>query len=305
MIHCVEQEHRNELDTDLIRRMNLPNRVSKSVDLTVKAVQDIVVRGKNCMKWLRPYNAVVTVLQKDGLTLAKADAILEDFEEKIKRHKEEGPHKALYHCPLKMTRSSVNSTVHSTNKAFETGVIKIQNGQYSLLTDAEKKAGEKLKKCNIKRAGRDEPPDSPNSEGFQDGDDEGGVGVTRSPESPGLNEVLDRYDAKLAELAADQDPYEPCDNIVASAACIERVWNHGRNILRYYRQSLSPHMFETILFLKMNAEIWNSPETMQLAINQATKNRSSEKTKKILELEKKMKQLCLSLVDEDMDADDN
>ena len=48
-----------------------------------------------------------------------------------------------------------------------------------------------------------------------------------------------------------------CDFILGSAAEIERVWSTAELILRKARFSMTPHLFEALIFLKFNHGHWD------------------------------------------------
>jgi hypothetical protein len=55
----------------------------------------------------------------------------------------------------------------------------------------------------------------------------------------------------------DPCPYVNCNFIFGSAAKVERLWSMGKQILRYDRSSMTPLVFETMLFLKVNRHYWD------------------------------------------------
>ena len=47
------------------------------------------------------------------------------------------------------------------------------------------------------------------------------------------------------------------DHVIGSAAVVERLWSVARYILTTNRSSLSPVMFEAVLFLRSNRTLWD------------------------------------------------
>ncbi len=50
--------------------------------------------------------------------------------------------------------------------------------------------------------------------------------------------------------------YVNCDFILGSAAEVERLWSVAKNILKDNRKSMTPLLFEALLFLKVNNSYW-------------------------------------------------
>eukprot|EP00171_Calliarthron_tuberculosum_P005080 IDg5080t1 len=51
--------------------------------------------------------------------------------------------------------------------------------------------------------------------------------------------------------------YRDCGFVLGSAAIVERLWSVGKNIYSENRKSISPVLFESILFLKTNESFWD------------------------------------------------
>ncbi len=47
------------------------------------------------------------------------------------------------------------------------------------------------------------------------------------------------------------------DHVIGSAAEVERLWSVAKHILTESRSGLAPIVFESILFLRFNRELWN------------------------------------------------
>ena len=114
----------------------------------------------------------------------------------------------------------------SSSPAFESGVIKIQNGREDDLTPIELIACRPLLKTNQ------------DTEIF--------------PRPNTISQIMAGRKRKITELKSNSK-YE-AGYILASAACVECHWSVADTILTKRRQSLSPVVSEALLFLKSNWE---------------------------------------------------
>ena len=69
-------------------------------------------------------------------------------------------------------------------------------------------------------------------------------------------------------------PYINCNFIYGSASQVEWLWSIAKHILSDKRARLSPHLFETLLFLKVNDRFWDQALVME-AIKIAKSNAKS------------------------------
>jgi hypothetical protein len=282
LVDIIVQEENGDLDSNL--------------KVTVTQANVLYRKSRDSLKWLRHLDGVVRALQTTGLTLAKGADILNSLEQRIRRHKLVGLNKDMYHCPLVMKRSSVHSTVHSTDKSFETGVIKIQNGEWMSLTDAERESCQGLIKVeDDDESVQDSTHESHGSEVGSE-DDDMYHGDRDLPGSPDLLAELKQVEENRATANAERNPYDNLDCIICSTAMVKRLWNTGRNILRYNRRGMSPLMFETLMYLKFNERIWNNDKFMMEAIVRASKSRKDEKLQQELQEDRDQEDLFDSLI---------
>ena len=68
--------------------------------------------------------------------------------------------------------------------------------------------------------------------------------------------------------------YINCDFILGSAAEIERIWSISKNILNNSRKSMTPLLFESLLFLKLNKNYWDQ-KLVSIALDKARQQRSN------------------------------
>ena len=75
----------------------------------------------------------------------------------------------------------------------------------------------------------------------------------------------------------NQDPkYRDCDFILGSNAIFERVFSMAKNVLSENRRRMTPELFEAILFLKLNENLWDI-NLVSRAIAQAKSSRTNKR----------------------------
>ena len=101
-----------------------------------------------------------------------------------------------------------------------------------------------------------------------------------TPASPDLDTRLKRICEKTAQAANHLDsPYIDCNFIFGSAAQVEQMWSQAKYILSQQRSRMTPLLFETILYLKINDRFWDM-NTVKEAINMAAAEDASERLRK-------------------------
>ena len=98
-------------------------------------------------------------------------------------------------------------------------------------------------------------------------------------------------------LAADDD-IGNLDHVLGSAAEVERVWSWARYVLTTQRARMAPVLFEAIMFLKFNRDLWDE-KTVQLAYDLFTKDKHDEYAKE------KVRKAAKEAADIADDADDD
>ena len=144
-------------------------------------------------------------------------------------HSKEDPESKLYGCRLKTKYISIDSG-RSLDNAFEAGVVKIQRGAESTLSVHEKAACQKLL-------------------------------ATRNP-SRGNTAVKNltmrqKIASNKAKKSSQEGVYVNCGFILGTVAEVERLWSIGGNVYRDNRMRMSPILFESVLFLKVNKSYWD------------------------------------------------
>ena len=108
---------------------------------------------------------------------------------------------------------------------FESGVCKIQNGLTSLLTEEEKMACRHLEEPGADHANN--------------------IALT-------FADVVEKTKSELQAVR-----YCNCNCILGSVAEVERLWSIAKNILTPSRNNTSDELFECIIFLKINKNLWD------------------------------------------------
>jgi len=89
---------------------------------------------------------------------------------------------------------------------------------------------------------------------------------------------------KANEISSPDEDEDNLDHVLGSAAEVERVWSLARYVLTSQRSQMAPVLFEAIMFLKFNRELWDE-KTVQLAYDLFKKDKHDERAKaKVSEL---------------------
>ena len=78
-------------------------------------------------------------------------------------------------------------------------------------------------------------------------------------------------------MVADDD-IRNLDHILGSVAEVERVWSWARYVLTTQRAMMAPVLFEAIMFLNFNRDLWDE-KTVQLVYDLFTKDKHDEYAK--------------------------
>ena len=242
-------------------------------------IQSLSMKVDKATKWLEQVNIVTKYMQTRMITLAACRTALDTLADKINWYRAVPGH-VFFGCPVVLKRSAPDSTALSPDLAFEKAVIKIQRNAYHSLTDAEKLAVHPLLKTSV---GEEEPA---------------AAAAAALPGSPGLLESITQREHARASGLDEMSPYVNCDFICGSAAEVERLWSTARYILTSQRRSMSPLVFETLLFLKTNQRFWDHDDIILEAIGKAKFEARSAKIQERLE-EEAQEQETIVLTEED------
>ncbi len=114
-----------------------------------------------------------------------------------------------------------------TSPFFESGVVKIQRGHEDEMSAAEKHAVECLRKI----------------------EDHSNMNATGNAQSTAPRTISERL-AKRRKVGHGTESYINCDFILGSVAEVERLFSMAKYVMAENRRSLTPQLFEAIMFLK-------------------------------------------------------
>ncbi len=140
-----------------------------------------------------------------------------------------------------------------SDKILISAVIKLQSNNEATLTDAE---AEKLIpwKLGGEAKGAEEEK--------QSDDDEPILSVLEQ-----MNQDRKRQ-SEMTESDLYKSAYDPAIKhcVLGSAAEVERVWSMAGHVLTEHRSSLSPYVFELIMYLKYNSRLWGLQDVVNANI---------------------------------------
>lgn len=164
------------------------------------------------------FESVTVNLQKKGLSFADARYLLDQI-------CEDYPSMSYY---LEAESSIVN------DKIFESAVVKISNRNEAGLTREERISATKLLTDSI--ISNDTS--------------------TETNEDSNLS-YFEKLQAKRRRLSTSATKFIDCSFIAATSSSVERSFSAARWILTSLRKTMSPILFESILFLRMNRDLWD------------------------------------------------
>ena len=191
----------------------------------IRELEDMVLTTRefrdlgDLMMHLSRFNSITKNLQVQGCSPLTVRAVFDALIEG------EYPDMNYY---LSLTSDIVN------NPDFESGLVKVLANNHLSLTGPEKQAISNLLK-------------------------------TTSPWPS--NEIItmengyfdELHRQKRCRLSDEQDRYIDCSFCVASSNTIEQLFSVCKHVLTDQRKCMSPIMFEALLFLKVNRELWDLP----------------------------------------------
>jgi hypothetical protein len=126
---------------------------------------------------------------------------------------------------------------------FVKGVSKIQEGKVSTMSAAEQEACRVLVNEAVSRTGAN------------------GGSATNEDTTMGESNVSRKIKAlgekrKASKISTTDSVYYNCNFILGSAAEVERLWSESQWLLDRHRSNLDPKLFEAILLLRKNRDLW-------------------------------------------------
>ena len=228
---------------DQLRQVAEDERSTVAMNLTSEFKSDT---GRYC-KMLRQLDDVTKFLQTDLLPLSDCRLALNTIAEAVDKKKEDST-SDLYNCKLKTRAISPTSRL-VTDKAFESGVVKIQRNQVRSLTCTEKHACRRLLLSLTSTAIVSESSDDQEEE----------------------KSIMNSISSKRRKLSDEMNKYIDARFICGSVAKVERLWSLAKHILQDHRKSMSPTLVEALLFLKVNWEYWDLSVVCDAINNSPTK----------------------------------
>ena len=200
----------------------------RDTEFTVNSSEGFAQKCQRYHRMLSEVDVVTKVLQTSGRTLGDCSADLSTLLNAVKEERE-NPNSDLFGCKLGNYYISEESEfVHS--KTFESAVVKLRTNQAHNLYGEEGEAIIVLRETSISTAS-----------------DEANNSVSN------MSEQL----AKRRKVNLLNEEYIDSSFNLGSAAEVERMFSIGGNILSNGRRAMTPQVFEALVFLKLNARLWD------------------------------------------------
>ena len=190
------------------------------------------------MVYMNEIDAITVAIQKKCMSFEEIRSMMDEL---IRCSDEDvnSQGTTFYRCTFKPQQICLTHTRLHPDQHFEAGVVKIQRGDSTSLTDEEKTA------CKILEINQ-------NHEETMSVDDES---------NDTGNSIVERVQRLRRQLTQAVQPgertYGDCSFIFGSAAEVERLWSVAKHILTDERKGMmEPEMFEAFLFLKYNRRFW-------------------------------------------------
>lgn len=217
-----------------LARCILQDALARYSDLAVRLGTTVACKfGSPICTHLGEINIVAKALQRRGLSLEGCRYFLDTLTTTILKQRD-NPNAPFYKCSLNDDYIKLHSR-HSPSSVFESGVIKIQRGEYDAMSVQEQEACADLK-IPFPETGEDSELPSDEEEPMSMCD------IIRQPKR---------------QRREPHQPYMNSQFILGSSAEIERLFSIAGGILADNRQGLTPLLFESLLFLKVNRKYWD------------------------------------------------
>lgn len=233
----------NHIRDDLLKVVD-----TEGATVTMDVSSGFSRQTKRFADMLAEINTVTLELQKYGASLSDCRYAVDTLSEVVTSGRND-EHSLFYGC--KLGNSYIQEKSHiATDDTFETGVVKVQRGDISAMTPEEKEACSRLK-----------------------------LSASNSREESCRTNLTmaDRIAAKKRHRENNKEEYMNCGFILGSVAEVERLWSVAGNVLANNRSSMTPLLFECLMFLKVNSSYWDIN-----LVSDAMKISRSEKVRKLL-----------------------
>lgn len=217
----------NRIRTELLATAD-----SENASVRINASNSFKLEALRYEKMLQFFDIATLELQKRGATLYECRVVIDALVESIDANSEIA-HSAMFDCRFTPKRVLLKG-IHSPNSHFESGVAKIQSGEVGLMTQQEKSACK-----NLELSSSENIP----SENESECDTE--------------HQLSRAIKNKKRKVVGGTKKYINTRFILGSSAEMERVWSIAKYVLPDNRKLMDPIIFESILFLKVNASYWD------------------------------------------------
>ena len=244
--------------------------LSKKILRTVAHKKSVEKQDKK----LKIFNEATKLLQRRGTdaTLSKCRNVMDMLMQKIETVNSDGNREhVLFNCGFKGSRVKLQGTL-SPHWNFESAVCKIQSGRESELTFEERQT---VRRALKKKSTSEDSYD----------DSVGGSGAGLGSPSLFAEVIQKEQQTQTSDVVEDTSDCVNLDFVVGSAAEIERVWSMANFILVKERNSMSPIMFEALIFLKFNFSYWDDALILKAYSKALNKQRSERLEKRLEELQ--------------------
>jgi hypothetical protein len=195
----------------------------ESVDVTINTAENFKARVEKFTRQMREINVVKVRMQTRCIALEKCRSVIDMLVSNINQHRDT-PESLWCGCRFESIKTAPAPDL-APDHLFEPGVVKIQRGQASDLTDAEKAAVECLKQ------------EHPVAAGGAAGNEEAQSPLDMLAQIRRMNERGGQQDCGTGDCVN-------CNFICRSAAEVERLWSISDSVLRNNRKRMTPQLFE-------------------------------------------------------------
>jgi hypothetical protein len=208
----------------------------------------------------------------------------------------------FHKCPLEICKALPSYKKLCPDPDLITGVITIQSSDWNSLTNDEANSCKHLLVQNVEKC-LEGPLTTAAARDSIDGD---------SPASPigmssHIKKTKENKKPSCSALVKSTSPYVNCDFIYGSAAKVEWLWSLAKMILSSQRASLTPLMFESLLFLRVNERFWDLNtiiEALAMAKASAKGDRLKQKIADESVMESFVEDLTTDDISDDLDDSD-
>jgi hypothetical protein len=221
-------------------------------------------------------NEVTVAMQKHCIPLSQCDSLIAHLSNSIKKYRDKGvtvkgQRNPFHKCPLEICKALSSYKKLCPDPNFVKGVIKIQSSDWNSLTEGEARACKHLLVENVNESlDEQETTDNESSSCASP------IGMSRH-----IKKTQEQKTNHSLGLFKSTSPYVNCNFIYGSAAKVEWLWSIAKTILSSNRASMSPLVFESLLFLRVNRRFWDIKTVTEAYANARSNAKSDRLSQKI------------------------